>query len=234
MINLKPYVNKSILILAGGTSTLDAKWENLDYDFVWTCNNAYKEERISNIEIDLYLIANNTDVTEKKLINKLNENIQCKVIAEPVFMKPEKITPEKLKNFSEEIKCKFIFENIPVKKANCPLAYTTGAGFRLINLALMTEASSIYFSGFDGWNSSDNNKHAFNKIHGRDQELIKRWKQKNWDLSTNYQQAFKYFLTYKGYNRLQNLGEGFDYNLGTPISSKYFPLRKEIKEKITK
>jgi hypothetical protein len=33
-------------------------------------------------------------------------------------------------------------------------------------------------------------------------------------------------------NRLQNLGEGLEYNLGTEASKKYFPLRKEIYEKI--
>ena len=32
--------------------------------------------------------------------------------------------------------------------------------------------------------------------------------------------------------RLQNLGEGLEYNLGTEASKKFFPLRKEIYEKI--
>ena len=30
------YSGKKILIIGGGTSTLDVNWENLDYDFVWT------------------------------------------------------------------------------------------------------------------------------------------------------------------------------------------------------
>ena len=34
------------------------------------------------------------------------------------------------------------------------------------------------------------------------------------------------------YERLQNLGERFDYNIGTPISKKYFPLTKEVYDKI--
>ena len=34
------------------------------------------------------------------------------------------------------------------------------------------------------------------------------------------------------YSKLQNLGEGFDYNNGTTISKEYFPLDEEIRKKI--
>ena len=44
--------------------------------------------------------------------------------------------------------------------------------------------------------------------------------------------CFKYYLNFD-YSRLQNLGEGYDYNIGTEISKKYFPLRKEVKEAIS-
>ena len=34
------------------------------------------------------------------------------------------------------------------------------------------------------------------------------------------------------YTKLQNLGEGFDYNCGTIISKQYFPLKKDVYEAI--
>ena len=51
-MNFDKYTDKSILIIGGGTSTLDVKWENLDYDYVWTCNDFYLEPRVLSQNID--------------------------------------------------------------------------------------------------------------------------------------------------------------------------------------
>ena len=50
---LDKYINKNILVLGAGTSTLDTKWENLDYDYVWTCNDFYLSDRLVDTNIDL-------------------------------------------------------------------------------------------------------------------------------------------------------------------------------------
>ena len=39
-MDVSKYKNKKILIVGGGQSTLDTKWENLDYDYLWTCKEA--------------------------------------------------------------------------------------------------------------------------------------------------------------------------------------------------
>ena len=51
------YKDKSILIIGGGTSTLDVNWESIDYDYIWTCNDFFLEDRVVSKDIDLYLLA---------------------------------------------------------------------------------------------------------------------------------------------------------------------------------
>ena len=50
------YTGKSILIVGGGTSTLDRNWDKLDYDFLWTCNDFYKNDKVLSKKIDLYIL----------------------------------------------------------------------------------------------------------------------------------------------------------------------------------
>ena len=147
---LAKYKDKNILIIGGGQSTLDTKWENLPYDYIWTCNNFYLEPRVLNQEIDLYVLAYTTPLTEERLVNKLT-NSETVVLYETSHYRGKQRTPQ-FKKFLETI-------NIPIhetelqffKDINRP-AYKSGAAFRLIQLALSTEAKTIYFTGFDGFN----------------------------------------------------------------------------------
>ena len=55
----KKYTNRDILIIGGGTSTLDVKWEKLikPDTFVWTCNDFYLNDRVTAYDIDLFQLA---------------------------------------------------------------------------------------------------------------------------------------------------------------------------------
>lgn len=225
------YTGKNILILGGGQSTLDTKWENLPYDYIWTCNDFYLEPRVIDQEIDLYVLAFTTPLREWRLISKLKGS-DTTVLYERSHYRFKQTTPEFTK-FKDAIE-------IPVhetelqffKDINRP-AYKSGAAFRLIQLALSTEAKTIYFAGFDGFNKDFSNIHAFTKHKGL----------KNTDTRRDYEghpmsyvsifiDAFTVLKGVKGYERLQNLGEGYDYNLGTPISREFFPLTEETKQLI--
>lgn len=260
-MDVSKYKNKKILIVGGGQSTLDTKWENLDYDYLWTCNDFYKEERVLSQDIDLYALAFTTKLRDFPLIKKLRKS-NTTVIYEPIHYRGKE-NSEYFQGFKESIK-------IPIKAINLPLAdqidpdlelkefiiqkrkdlnwkdgngveyhrtfqrpaLKSGIAFRLILLALTTEASSIYFVGFDGFNEKFTNIHAFTKYQGLKnsdtRRVFKGGPEGYYEVFTDAYQIL-YFLD--EYGRLQNIGEGFDYNIGTHISKKYFPLRKELYEK---
>jgi len=228
---LAKYKDKKILILGGGQSTLDTKWENLPYDYLWTCNDFYLEPRVLNQEIDFYVLAYVTSLKEEKLINKLT-NSKTTVAFETSHYRHKQHTPG-FKAFKEAI-------NIPIHETELQFfkdsqrpAYKSGAAFRLIQLALSTEAKIIYFAGFDGFNKDFSNIHAFTKQKGlKDSDTRRDYEGHPMSYLSIFTDAFNILKGVRGHETLQNLGEGFDYNIGTPISREFFPLTEETKSLI--
>ena len=96
----------------------------------------------------------------------------------------------------------------------------------------MSEASKVYFVGFDGFNKEFGNKHAFTKHIGlKDTDTRRDWQT---DYHGVFVEAFRYLNKMKGSEKLQNLGEGQDYNLGTEISKLHFPLDEKTLEVLGK
>ena len=53
------YKDKNILIVGAGPSTLDVDWEglDLDFDYVWTCNSFFLNDRVLKQPIDLVALS---------------------------------------------------------------------------------------------------------------------------------------------------------------------------------
>lgn len=225
------YTGKNILILGGGQSTLDTKWENLPYDYIWTCNDFYLEPRVIDQEIDLYVLAFTTPLKEWRLISKLKGSTTT-VLYERSHYRFKQTTPE-FKKFQSEIEIPIHETELQFFKETNRPAYKSGAAFRLIQLALSTEAKTIYFAGFDGFNKEFSNIHAFTKHKGLKKTDTRRdYEGHPMSYVSIFTDAFTVLKGVKGYERLQNLGEGYDYNLGTPISREFFPLTEETKQLI--
>ena len=75
----KIYKDKSILILGGGPSTNEVKWENLEYDYIWSCTNFFMNERITSQNIDLGTLGNLQNFSDKRLLNYLDNNNNLKI-----------------------------------------------------------------------------------------------------------------------------------------------------------
>jgi len=216
---LEKFKDKKILILGGGTSTLDTKWENLNYDYIWTCNDFYISERLKTTKVDLTLISYNTDITNHSFRDRLLKDNPI-ILLEPYHYR-EKIHSDELKHFSNEFNTYSV--HIPFEFKNI-----AGAASRLVKLALMCNPDTVYFAGVDGFNTTFTNKHAFTEHIGLKDTDTRR------EYSIYYDGFIKYFnhLLELDYLKLQNLGEGYDYNIGSEISSKFFPLKNEVYEKI--
>ena len=230
-MKLDKYKDKTILILGGGTSTLDTKWENLNYDYVWTCNQFFLEPRVLNQNIDVYLLSHTVDISNEVLIGKLKDS-DTQVFIEGIHYRGKQHTPG-FKKFCAKI-------NIPVSEMQFSTvtksqsaAGFSGATFRMILTALQTEAKKIYFTGFDGFNRDFSNIHAFTKHKGlKPTDTRRTYEGTRESYKTVFTEAYKWLGEQPGSDRLQNLGEGFDYNIGTPVSKEYFPLTKEVYDKI--
>ena len=225
------YTGKNVLILGGGQSTLDTKWENLPYDYIWTCNDFYLEPRVLDQEIDFYVLAFTTPLKEERLRNKLKGS-NTTVVYERSHYRNKQLTPD-FQKFKAAIEIPIHETELQFFKDNNRPAYKSGAAFRLIQLALSTEAKTIYFAGFDGFNKEFSNIHAFTKHKGlKDTDTRRDYEGHPMSYMSIFTDAFTVLKGVKGYERLQNLGEGYDYNLGTPISREFFPLTEQTKQLI--
>ena len=229
---LEKYKDKTILIVGGGTSTLDRKWENLDYDYIWTCNDFYLEDRLLQVPIDLYLLGYTTELTNERLLGKIKQD-KPTVVFEPIHYRGKQTTKE-FKEFCKDTRLEVKGIEIPLLLDKDDTAAKSGAVFRLINLALQSEAKTIYFVGFDGFNKDFTNKHAFTKQVGlKSTDTRRDWQGTRYAYKEVFEEAFEYLAHFpKSKYTLQNLGEGLEYNLGTEISKEHFPLKKELYEKL--
>lgn len=243
----KKYTNKNILIIGGGTSTIDVAWEGVTNEdtYIWTCNDFYKNGRVRNQDIDLFQLGFQTDITDELLINKLKAN-KSFTYFEPEHYRGKQNTQE-FKQFVKSIGYEvpsmqidygnlFIKEeryNLDGYKYNYRPAQKSGAILRLIMLALATKARKIYFVGFDGFNKEFTNKHAFTGHIGlKDSDNRRDWDGSTMSYLNVFEDAYRLLASREDNKRLQNLGEGQEYNLGTRLSKEYFPLTKETYEAI--
>lgn len=226
----KKYTKKDILIVGGGTSTNDVRWENLikPETFIWTCNDFYLNERVLAQYVDLYQLAYTTELKDIKLTSYLRKVRPFTYYEFDHYR--NKWQTEEFAQFQEDIGYAVPGMKIDIGEITYSPGQKSGAVLRLIMLALATHAKNIYFVGFDGFNKNFSNVHSFTGHKGlKDTDTRRDWTTDYYDV---FMQAYLLLAKYDNQHRLQNLGEGFDYNIGTEVSKKYFPLRKEIYEAI--
>lgn len=241
------YNNKEILIIGGGTSTVDRRWENIitPDTFIWTCNDFYLNERVRKLNIDLYQLGFQTDLENSVLKSKLKENKPF------TYFEPEhyrgKENSSEFKQFVKEIEypvrsMKIDYGTVLDKNGRYEIdgykygyrpAQKSGAMLRLILLALGTRAKKVSFVGFDGFNKEFSNAHAFTGHVGlKDTDQRRIWKDDPLSYVNVFEDAYRLLASRQDCKRLQNLGEGLDYNLGTRLSNEYFKLTEETYEAI--
>ena len=77
--SLKKFEGSKILIIGAGPTTNEVDYDIEDYDYVWSCNHFYKNEKVSSIKIDFVTLGNENDLSDKDLLSYLdnNETIIC-------------------------------------------------------------------------------------------------------------------------------------------------------------
>ena len=214
--SLKQVKNSKVLIVGGGPTTKSENWKSDDYDFIFSCNHFFLNEKIKKLNIDLVTVTTEVDLSEKNTsfheYMKNNSTILC-------F--EDRFTPDQAKDF-ESTKKQY---GDRVMYAHTRYRGKIGSTPRLICVAASMGAKQIDVVGMDGFKRGvslgQDNEHAFEKGKvwqgTHNYRLYKRHYVALWD----------YLLNDLGKNiKFRNLGEGHGSNMSTDISKQMFPLRR--------
>jgi len=63
------YEGSTVLILGGGPSTNKLDFDNIERDYIWSCNNFFRNEKLANMKIDLAMMMAEADLDCEELKN---------------------------------------------------------------------------------------------------------------------------------------------------------------------
>ncbi len=221
---LNKFKGKKVLLLAGGPSTNDVKWENLDYDYIVTLNHFFKNERLKNKKVDLAVIGGEVDLQSEDFLSYVSEH------------NPYLFFEVHSRWYNEIDYLKKLYEEYTLMGCFHTRFYgKLGGGNRLLLFMLYLRPEILYFAGLDGPKPMIEQNHAFegkkNTLpHGVDRNNAANIFEDEYEvfwMYINILSHLNYFDT-----SLYNLGEGFDYNMSSKYSKKSFPLTEEIKDLI--
>ena len=210
----KKFEGKTILMVGGGPSTSDIDWKKpeLEYDYVWSCNNFFLNPLFEELGCDLCALGPTVDLQDDLLIEHLNKN-------NTMALFEAGISPFRKKEEFE----KFASKHENVSYFHLRYFSKLGTIARLMCLANFLKVKKVYFIGMDGFPGVDGNKfEGAEKTHqGRkfSYDLHKRQYVLLWDYLLNELDSKIEF---------QNLGEGHPANQSTDISKKNFPLKIKL------
>jgi len=223
----KKFKDKTIMIVGGGPSTNSVNWKNIEYDYLWTCNQFNRNDKLKNAKIDLVSLAPLVDGELKKdaqleaYFAKHSETIAAFPVDRSGY------NPSPVLNFA----------NRYIDQAclyHTRYGSVVGTMNRLIVLALLVGAKSVYFVGMDGRSKVEKDGSLLHAFDG-DKPVPGWWKTYGHRFQTRQFVVFyDYIMSLRNRSdfELYNLGEGHEYNASTPMTQKLFPLTDEIKERV--
>ena len=225
---LNKFKDSKILILCGGPSTSEVDWSNLDYDYVWSLNSFFLNDKFKNTKIDLMCVGGEIDFQSDDFLNYANN------------YNPLMLFEIHDRWYDESIYLNALYQSYPKLGCFHTRAYgKLGGGVRLMILALYLKAKEIYIVGSDGCpglsvtkkqfieskHSFENNKHKWPWLITEDNAYDVYYRQ--------HEDLWNYILNDLNFDtKIFNLGENCEFNFSSIWSKKYFPLPEDIKNKI--
>jgi len=215
------FKNKKIMIASGGPSSKEVNWDKINYDYLWTVNEFYKNEQFLKKQVDLVYLSSIVDFKNHQLVESINNTEALLTFPLVTNYIHDKIDLSTVRSLTTRFKENSSYNYIRYSSA-------LGVGYKLIILAIFAGASEIYVVGNDGF-VSKNMDHAFD---GRKQspgwylQYGDRFQDRQfvifWDYIKTLQESFNF--------KIYNLGEGKDYNISSSITKTHFPLTQDIYE----
>ena len=222
------YRDKSVLIIGGGPSTNELRWEKLDVDYIWSLNHCFLNPKLRNINLDLITITSETDVSNSLFRDFVIKN-NCSIGLGYEF------------HWGQENVKKPLLE---LKKKNNVFCFQTryksqlGGMPRLMILAHFLGIKNIYYVGFDGVIKIFEGEHAFEAGKSNLPNVAKAIYRQSGDKNNvielfDMQNKLFYYYFYvvlKSDVKLFNLSEDLDYNMIGKYSKKFNKVPLEIKK----
>ena len=221
MIFSDKYKDSDIMIVSGGPSTNDVAWENLNCDYIWSCNQFYQNQKLKNRKVDLVILGNTVDFNSSELKERLKKD-NTTICIEPVHIR--KTHTDEFLNFKKDFISNMINIEIPYRSMD-------GVGIRLALMAISEGAKNVYIVGHDGYSKDMKAVHSFQGHDGLREGATHTDYNKWYDAILNSFELVHSLATEKKCN-VFNLGEGHDKNIGTIVSKIKFPLPESIKRRI--
>ena len=213
------YVGKKIMVVAGGPTTNKVNWEKLDYDYIWSCNNFYKNKNLKTKEIDLVVLGHTVNLNDYDLRKYLVDNETI------IYFEQQHLRKQ---NTDEYINFREDFER-NIGDLHVEYRQKDGVGRRLTAFAMCSGADTVYLVGHDGYTKQMKATHSFDGHDGLQKGATYTDYSVWYDAVIN---SFNYLNEIRIENgvKLYNLGEGHEENIGTEISKVNFPLTDNIKK----
>lgn len=218
----KDYIGKSLLVVGGGPSTLDVNWNNLDVDYIWSCNGFYLNDKVSSVDLDLVALGNLQDWNHPNLTTYLEEHSNTKILLETNYLYPDKLSKNKL--FMDSNKGR-VYQGQLAKDATG----IVGPPARLMVLACCIGIKDLYFVGIDGFDPQLKNTHAFTKEEGLKPEAVHNTYEKYLKDHTFFAKSI--YEKFGNRVNFHNLGEKSKaHNIISITSKQHFPLDEKVLE----
>tara|TARA_R100000322_G_C5407078_1_gene182871 strand:- start:81 stop:926 length:846 start_codon:yes stop_codon:yes gene_type:complete len=225
---LKKYEDSKILIVGGGPSTNEVNWQNLDYDYIWSLNHFYLNEKLNDKKVDLACIGGEVDLQNDIFIDYVSEYNPLLMFEWHGRWVNERDYFEKLSKSYPKLGC---FHTRAYGKL--------GGAIRMMILALYLKVKEVYIVGQDGCPGLSVTKKKFiNYKHSFEKDK----KSLPWKINEDnayeifyhqYKTLWNYILNDLDFNtKIFNLGENCEFNFTSIWSKKHFPLTENMKKQI--
>lgn len=214
------FKDKKILIVGGGPSTNEIPWERIEYDYIWSLNHFFLNQKLHKRPVALATICSEVDILRPDFTDYIHKHDVILGFEVHVTLDCKKHR-QRVNSFYDPNKLFCIYTRFYGK---------LGGAIRLAILADYLKVKELHFVGLDGPTPIRKGNHAFEKgkktlppsiDHLSSRQLSKYFK-------LQYLEFFDYMADTKMI--MQNLSEIKDYNIMRDISTSRFPLRDEVKQ----
>jgi len=206
--------NSKVLIVGGGPTTNNGKWDPKDYDHIFSCNHFFLNDRVISSGVKLATLTTEVDLSEENV--KFHEYMKG---SETIICFEDRFTDEQRLGLAS------IKQKYPNRVMYSHTRYRGKIGSvpRLVVMAALMGAKQVDVVGMDGFKKGT--KLGSSSDHSFESEKIRRGTHDYKLYKRHYVALWDYLLNVVGKEiKFQNLGEAHESNMSADISRQMFPL----------